>query len=103
MHIFGEGIRRARKRHVCDACGKGILPKRKYYWQTSNFDNHMGTFKAHILCLEIYEILNAGVWDVEDRYPIYDFCKMDVVVVQHRAASTAQQALVEYNKSMEGK
>ena len=51
--------RKARKRYICQLCGKAILPGRQYIYETFKGDNGFETLRRHIHCDALLDVYNS--------------------------------------------
>lgn len=57
--------RKARKRYVCDLCGKAILPGNQYIHETFRGDDGFQTLRRHIHCDAMLSVYNTEYNDDE--------------------------------------
>lgn len=55
-------MRTARKEHICDYCGKKIMPGERYEHYTGKYDGQLYVWKAHELCTFVAQ----EVWEYAD-------------------------------------
>lgn len=55
MDFYNQTLHVARKEHECEFCGKKIMPKEKYSYETGKYDGDFlqGNYVLHVsICLE---------------------------------------------------
>lgn len=57
--------KKARKRYICDLCGKAILPGNQYIHETFRGDNGFQTLRRHIHCDAMLSVYNTEYNDDE--------------------------------------
>lgn len=62
--VISEAIHKARKRHQCHECGKGIRPGQRYYRQNQVGSEGFGSYVAHTRCVALEQDMRPpGHWD----------------------------------------
>ncbi len=81
----------ARKRHMCEWCGKHIEPGESYDYEAQIFDGDFVTLKAHTSCNRlIHALWNAGDYNDDEGIAPYEF--KDIVREEWREAHGTQEA-----------
>lgn len=75
--LKSEIIMRARTRHTCDECLTRISEGQSYKRVTFK-DGGIHTWRSHIRCAQLSDVLNKAAAQYGQTYPLHDFSALDI-------------------------